>query len=734
MAADLPPGKWSALLVGPWWPARPDAPTAGVTHWNEQGRIKEAEATAVDNDRQRLAANNRGRTADDINERYWDGVKLLRNVVDQCDVKSTQSNRVVDAVNNLRDRLGEVAKSGNDHIDRILSRKGLVAEQVAEINGVIANANSSAAHTSGTAMSNIIDATQRVLDVTIGGDARTWLRNHGVNLDGPPPSRPISQHDLARWLGDEAAADTGTKPLGDSQPWLGSAPAAAPTGRTSVVSAASPSSAAPQANSVPWMGDAPAASSTPPAGGSAPSPATGAPAVGTPSGRLPGGPPVGAPALPGSGLSPAALGRELSPQSLGQSFTSGMAAGQPAAAGAHSLSAGTMSAAAEPPPQTPVAPAAPVAHPAVPSVVSAPTISGVESSVAEHGSVAPPPVAGAPVSAGGVPVAPPVMTGEPVFGPVGAGPAVSAGLLPAYGSDLRPPVVAPPVVPSGPVSGAPVASSSPGSSATAGGSLLSPVQRAVPGSATGQAAATPTGMAGASVTAATTGAAAGDMSGRAAEQARLQRIVDAVARQEPRLAWAAGLRDDGRTTLLVTDLAAGWIPPHVRLPANVTLLEPAARRRDVSVVDLLGAVTAAAVHQPNHYVAEPGPEDPTLTGDHAARTAPMVDEFGPTLVDAVRRRDGLPRITQTVAQAATRRMGVLETEIDQLRECIAGVQRSVIAGYPGPDLAAVGDWMLLGAIDAMLAAADGITGQGRLHIANYHLAWAIATSTGGRCR
>ncbi|WP_230870875.1 hypothetical protein, partial [Mycobacterium canetti] len=26
MAADLSPGRWSALLVGAWWPARPDAP------------------------------------------------------------------------------------------------------------------------------------------------------------------------------------------------------------------------------------------------------------------------------------------------------------------------------------------------------------------------------------------------------------------------------------------------------------------------------------------------------------------------------------------------------------------------------------------------------------------------------------------------------------------------------------------------------------------------------------
>lgn len=101
-------------------------------------------------------------------------------------------------------------------------------------------------------------------------------------------------------------------------------------------------------------------------------------------------------------------------------------------------------------------------------------------------------------------------------------------------------------------------------------------------------------MAGASALSATAGATAGAVSARAAEQQRLQRIVDAVARQEPRISWAAGLRDDGTTTLLVTDLAGGWIPPHVRLPANVTLLEPTARRRGLRLRRLRYLRTAAA--------------------------------------------------------------------------------------------------------------------------------------------
>ncbi len=224
---------------------------------------------------------------------------------------------------------------------------------------------------------------------------------------------------------------------------------------------------------------------------------------------------------------------------------------------------------------------------------------------------------------------------------------------------------------------------------------------------------------------ATAGATAGAVSARAAEQQRLQRIVDAVARQEPRISWAAGLRDDGTTTLLVTDLAGGWIPPHVRLPANVTLLEPTARRRDADVIDLLGAVVAVAAHESNTYVAEPGPDAPALTGDRSARSAiPKVDEFGPTLVEAVRRRDSLPRIAQAIALPAVRKTGVLENEAELLHGCITAVKESVLKAYPSHELTAVGDWMLLAAIEALIDEQD--------YLANYHLAWyAVTTRRGG---
>ena len=57
---------------------------------------------------------------------------------------------------------------------------------------------------------------------------------------------------------------------------------------------------------------------------------------------------------------------------------------------------------------------------------------------------------------------------------------------------------------------------------------------------------------------------------------RLQRLLAFVVRQEPRLNWAVG-DHAGRHDTLVTDLAHGWIPPGIALPAGVRLLEPGRR-------------------------------------------------------------------------------------------------------------------------------------------------------------
>ncbi|WRO42149.1 hypothetical protein MUW33_2199 [Mycobacterium canetti] len=684
VAGDVPPGRWSALLVGAWWPARPDAPMAGVTYWREAAQLKRNEANDLRNERSLLAVN-QGRTADDLLERYWRGEQRLATIAHQCEVKSDQSEHVADTVNYLRDRLTEIAQSGNQQIDQILAGKGPIEAKVAAVNAVIEQSNAMADHVGATAMSNIIDATQRVFDETIGGDARTWLRDHGVNLDTPPPSRPLTADDLV-----SAATSRTTSTVGST--------AAAPEGSVSgtVEPAASPAPSTvgrfPGAPGPSVPGTAPAVSPA----GSTVGRFPGAPAPSSPPGTvsppLPSSAPavgVGGPSVPATGMPPpaAAATAPLSPQSLGQSFTTGMTTGTPAAAGAQSLSAGVVHAATEPlpppapPPTTPtvttptVATATTAGIPHIPDSAPTPSPAPIAPPTTDNASAMTPI---APMVASGPPASPaPLPTGGP------------AGPLPAYGADLRPPVTTPPATPptpTGPISGAAVTPSSP----AAGGSLMSPVVNKSTTPATTQAQpSNPTPPLASATAAATTGAAAGDTSRRAAEQQRLRRILDTVARQEPGLSWAAGLRDNGQTTLLVTDLASGWIPPHIRLPAHITLLEPAPRRRHATVTDLLGATTVAAAHHPHGYLSQPDPDTPALTGDRTARIAARIEELGPTLVETVRRHDTLPRIAQAVVVAATRNYGVPDNETDLLHHKTTEIHQAVLTTYPNHDIATV---------------------------------------------
>jgi hypothetical protein len=718
VGADLPKGAWTAPLVGPWWPGPSMTLRDAAQHWATWSTQKQELAQTLRHQRERLSQN-QGKTAEDLISRYFQGEKSELDKAEKYKIKADTLNSAADEIDYLRSRLTEIANEGNKEINDVLASKKPLSVQLAEVQAIQARCNADAAKASGAAVSKIMAATQRILDAEgIHGDARTWAREHGFNTDDVPPPRPISKEDLdspvpgssARGgsgsAQDGGAAEAPPQMPGGSSRGAGAVPAGQPAAPSRV-----PGGSAWGGSGGPVPAGAPAA---PPVSGGAPVVGSGAPIA------------PAAPAVPGGPLSPAALGQGFSPGPMGQAVVTGMTTGQPATAGLQSLSDGAMHA------MEPGSSALPQAPPSLATpAMSAPALSGGESFTAAHVPVDTPSpgVAATPTGGDGVPVAPPVMTGGPVSAPAApavAGPALPAGPLPAYGSDLRPPVVAAPAmptVPSAPVSGAPVAPSA-STSPSAGGPLVSPVERAASVAAAGKAGASGSTMAGSSALSATTGAAAGAAAGRAAEQQRLQRLVDAVARQEPRLSWAAGLRDDG-TTNLVTDLGGGWIPPHVRLPANVTLLEPTSRRRDASVVDLLGAVVAVAAHEPNAYIEEPGSDPPALTGGRTARSAaPNVNELGPTLVEAVRRRDGLPRIAQAVAAPATRNTGVGENEVELLRASVADIQSAVLTAYPHHDRAAVGDWMLLAAIVALI--------DGHEYLANYHLAWfAVINRRGG---
>jgi Family of unknown function (DUF5631)/Family of unknown function (DUF5632) len=192
---------------------------------------------------------------------------------------------------------------------------------------------------------------------------------------------------------------------------------------------------------------------------------------------------------------------------------------------------------------------------------------------------------------------------------------------------------------------------------------------------------------------------------------RLQRLLAFVVRQEPQLNWAVGDRTDG-TTVLVTDLAHGWIPPGVALPGGVRLLGPG--RRTGKVAALLGDTTRAVTYTPGERVGRPADFAPTEPSVQP-RELPAVDDLGWELGRVTHWRDGLPRLVHTLAKAATSGTGVVEEEADLLRVHLDTARYQLLTQYPDVEPALLRNCLLLAATESSVAA-DPIS-------ANYHFAW-----------
>jgi hypothetical protein len=195
------------------------------------------------------------------------------------------------------------------------------------------------------------------------------------------------------------------------------------------------------------------------------------------------------------------------------------------------------------------------------------------------------------------------------------------------------------------------------------------------------------------------------------ERDRLERLLKFVARQEPGLRWAVGTREDG-TTLLVTDLAHGWIPPGITLPAAVRLLEPGRRTGTATV--LLGQTTLSAKYAPGDPLGWASDYEVTDTSSQP-RELPEVDDLGWVLGEATHWRDGLPRMVNTLAKAGAAGTGVVDAEIDVLRVYLDTSRYQLLAQYPDID-----QGLLLNCL--LLAATEGIATKNQVS-ANYHFSW-----------
>ena len=161
VAADLPPGKWTAALIGPWWPAPSTALRGASQHWNQVCAQQQQYSQDLRNQWTGIAAHNQGHTADDLIARYQHGEKFHLDLAEKYRTKAAAFDSGADAIDYLRSRLSDIANSGNKEIDEILASKKPLPEQLAEVQAVQARCNADAANASRNAVDKIMAATQK---------------------------------------------------------------------------------------------------------------------------------------------------------------------------------------------------------------------------------------------------------------------------------------------------------------------------------------------------------------------------------------------------------------------------------------------------------------------------------------------------------------------------------------------------------------------------------------------
>ena len=616
--ADLPPGRWSSLLVGHQWPGSEALAILRAAAASRAGLGSDYDgyADVLRAIRTHVLDSQLGVTAESARQSFQSGETLARDVAARNLAKHQSYESAHQWITELRTDLATIADDGNTEIRRILDSTATAAEKIGALAQTVTEAQVRANTRAASCSANLCDAIHTVL---ITGDepvsAREFLRTNGIDLQRAfgSPNPEFIHTQVSAIIAEQTAGTTST----------------------------SGSSVA----------------------GSTPAPA---------------------------------------PDSLADHLADGAAAGAPLAAGAEALAAGAVNAVNG-------QPATPNPQPGADSLTPAVTPGSLYSGTPGLGTpvlgtpVLGTPGLGTPILSAGVAALPPVSPVAPsrmAF----ERPAMTGGPLPGYGADLRPPrgSAAPP-----PVSGAPT--SAPINSAGTAGIAPTTMVRPQPASAVAAAAG-----------AVAAGAVAGYGASRAAARNRLSRLLAAVVVQEPDLRWAVGERPDG-TAVLVTDLAYGWIPPHVGIPAGVRLLEPGIRNADLTA--LLHDAVQLAAYDPTHARVIPADDEDRPPMSISARRTTAVEDLGWELTRATRWRPGLPRIVHTLARAGIARTGCLDSEIALLRDHLHAVGHDVLDDYPDAVApAAVGDWQLLAAVAALI--------DGSSMIANYHFAWFQARVRG----
>lgn len=158
---DLPPGTWTAALIGPWWPAPSTALRAGAQYWSEACVEQQLYSQTLRTQWTLFAAHNQGHTADDLIERFQQGEKFHLDLAEKYQTKASAFNSAADATDYVRSRLSDIANAGNKEINDILASKRPLPEKLAEVQAVQVRCNADAGNASRDSVDKMMAAMQK---------------------------------------------------------------------------------------------------------------------------------------------------------------------------------------------------------------------------------------------------------------------------------------------------------------------------------------------------------------------------------------------------------------------------------------------------------------------------------------------------------------------------------------------------------------------------------------------
>lgn len=716
---DLPPGDWSGLLVGHQWPHATSLAVlrSAAVQRSSSGEILDSYADALRSIRLGSLASQEGATADSNRAMFIYGEDHSRNIAGKHRIKVRAYNAAIESVESLRDSLSEIAANGNRAIEEIRESNAPNSVKLPEIVRIISQAQSDSNIKSALCAADIFSATESVLaGEGSTASARGLAAAQGLNIGGPGALTDVGaiQREVSTKLASfpsfpDAPANDGSGGFGES---------------TFATAASGPSN---QQEQSPHSPEYPVPAAPLSDGGKGLGPGSRTPlsslvdtttvvntttVVDTTTHQQ--SPPLdpgsvtnagSAAASNGPSLQTSATSSKTSPDStgvqevsesvknpVGESLLSGHHGVGPISAGVEAITSATGS--------LPISSESPMVNG---SITENPTDTDLASrTVSEHGAV--------PSTSLIAPVAPPAVAHglgpPPLTAPAPPATPAPPGPLLAYGTDLRPPVAT--ALPTAPITTAAPGSAPVNPTGGTGPTGQSAVLRQHSPSLNTAHAPSAAGLTERAFAANATGSTAASTTARVATTTHLRRILHAVANQQPQLRWAVGDLEDG-TTVLVTDLSCGWVPPHIDIPVGVHLLKPGLRRDGLHA--LLATATRAVFFEPGQRLA---PEPVPMSA--LARETDDVDELGWELSQATKWRDGLPRLAHTLARSACAGTGYLDSELALLRDHLRATAGSILDTYPDRvDPEQVANWQLLATIDALAS--------GQKSCANYHFAW-----------